>query len=116
MTRAMTRAIPGVTAAATTDLPVLLSHRTLYAEPSEIGFSRYRADGTSYITSRVFYVLTKRETGNWNHQNPDLQRWWQKIYIDGISDRAVEAGHDEWFVFDAEEKVLAKGRIDSDSV
>ncbi len=40
----MTRAIPGVTAAATTDLPVLLSHRALYAEPSEIGFSRWLAN------------------------------------------------------------------------
>ena len=39
----MTRAIPGVTAAATTDLPVLLSHRALYAAPSEIGFSRWLA-------------------------------------------------------------------------
>ncbi len=40
----MTRAIPGVTAAATTDLPVLLSHRALYAAPSEIGFSRWLAN------------------------------------------------------------------------
>ncbi len=39
----MTRAIPGVTAAATTDLQVLLSHRKLYAAPSEIGFSRWLA-------------------------------------------------------------------------
>ena len=40
----MTRAIPGVTAAAATDLPVLLSHRALYAAPSEIGFSRWLAN------------------------------------------------------------------------
>lgn len=40
----MTRAIPGVTAAATTDLPVLLFHRKLYAAPSEIGFSRWLAN------------------------------------------------------------------------
>ena len=57
------------------------------------------------------YVLTGRESGNWNHINPDLQRWWQKKYIDVISDKAIEAGFDEWFVFDAEEKVLAQGRV-----
>ena len=28
---------------------------------AEIGFSRYRADGTAYRSSRVFYVLTKRD-------------------------------------------------------
>jgi polar amino acid transport system permease protein len=77
---AMTRAIPGVTAAATTDLPVLLSHRALYAEPSEIGFSRWLANmppwapfmlvavivlwpltalaqGTGYSTAKAFDAL-----------------------------------------------------------
>ncbi len=28
---------------------------------AEIGFSRYRADGTRYLSSRVFYILTKRD-------------------------------------------------------
>ena len=28
---------------------------------AEIDFSRYRADGTSYLNSRVFYILTKRD-------------------------------------------------------
>ena len=28
---------------------------------AEIGFSRYRADGTTYMTSRVFYILTKQD-------------------------------------------------------
>ena len=28
---------------------------------AEIGFSRYRADGTRYLSSRVFYVLTQRD-------------------------------------------------------
>jgi polar amino acid transport system permease protein len=40
----MTRAIPGVTAPATTDLPVLHSYRALCAAPSELGFSRWLAD------------------------------------------------------------------------
>ncbi len=39
----MTHAIPGVSAPASTDLPVLHSHRRLYAEPSEIGFCRWMA-------------------------------------------------------------------------
>ncbi len=39
----MTRAIPGVSAPASTDLPVLHSHKALYAEPSPIGFSRWLA-------------------------------------------------------------------------
>ncbi len=34
---------------------------------AEIGFSRYRADGTRYMNSRVFYVLTKRD-GHWGVQ------------------------------------------------
>ena len=28
---------------------------------AEIGFSRYRADGTAYRTSRVFYIVTRRD-------------------------------------------------------
>ena len=28
---------------------------------AEIDFSRYRADGTAYLNSRVFYILTKRD-------------------------------------------------------
>ena len=27
----------------------------------EIGFSRFRADGTAYRTSRVFYIVTRRD-------------------------------------------------------
>ncbi len=38
------------------------------------------------------YVLTKRESGNWNHINPDLQRWWQKKIVIGIGDKAIELG------------------------
>ncbi len=76
----MTRTIPGVTAPATTDLPVLLSHRALYAQPSEIGFSRWLANlppwapfmlvavaalwpltaaaqGTGYSTAKAFDAL-----------------------------------------------------------
>ncbi len=39
----MTRVIPGVGAPASTDLPVLHSHKALFAEPSPIGFSRWLA-------------------------------------------------------------------------
>ena len=28
---------------------------------AEVGFSRYRADGTAYRTSRVFYIVTRRD-------------------------------------------------------
>ena len=28
---------------------------------AEVGFSRYRADGTTYLTARVFYVVTRRD-------------------------------------------------------
>ena len=41
------------------------SYKVIKSSPNkvhaEIGFSRYRADGTAYRTSRVFYVLTKRD-------------------------------------------------------
>ncbi|MBC6406362.1 MAG: amino acid ABC transporter permease [Rhodospirillales bacterium] len=39
----MPKAIPGLTAAARTDLPVLHSHKALYAAASPIGFSRWLA-------------------------------------------------------------------------
>ncbi|MDA9982690.1 amino acid ABC transporter permease [Gammaproteobacteria bacterium] len=39
----MKHTIPGINALATTDLPVLHSHRALYAAPSELGFSRWLA-------------------------------------------------------------------------
>ena len=34
---------------------------------AEIGFSRYRADGTRYLSSRVFYILMQRD-GGWGVQ------------------------------------------------
>ena len=34
---------------------------------AEVGFSRYGADGTAYLSSRVFYILTKRD-GRWGVQ------------------------------------------------
>ena len=34
---------------------------------AEIGFSRYRTDETEYLSSRVFYILTKRD-GRWGVQ------------------------------------------------
>ena len=37
------RAIPGVTSAATTDLPVLHSFKAVYSAPGELGFSRWLA-------------------------------------------------------------------------
>ena len=57
------------------------------------------------------YVLTERETKYWNHVNPDLQRWWQQNIVDKVSDAAIGAGYDEWFVFDSAETVLAQGRV-----
>ena len=57
------------------------------------------------------YVLTKRETGQWGHVNPDLQRWWQGKIVEQVSEKAVGAGYDEWFVFDSGEQVLAQGRV-----
>jgi len=40
----MKHRIPGITALATTDLPVLLSHKKLYAAPSGLGFSHWLAN------------------------------------------------------------------------
>ena len=34
---------------------------------AEIGFSRYRAAGTRYLSSRVFYILMQRD-GGWGGQ------------------------------------------------
>ena len=57
------------------------------------------------------HVLTKRQSGNWHHINPDLQRWWQKKIVNEISQQAREVGFDEWFIFDATEAVLAQGWV-----
>ncbi len=40
----MKQRIPGITALASTDLPVLLSHKKLYAAPSGLGFSHWLAN------------------------------------------------------------------------
>ena len=59
------------------------------------------------------YILSDRQTGNWNHVNPDLQRWWQNIIVNAIGDEAVGAGFEEWFVFDANEQLLAQGMVET---
>ena len=56
------------------------------------------------------YVLTNRQTGQWNHQNPDLKRWHQQRIVDEAANEGTAAGFDEWFIFDATETVLAQGR------
>ena len=57
------------------------------------------------------YILTKRETGNWNHINPHLQRWWQRKIVEKVAETATSAGYDEFFIFDSAENVLAQGRV-----
>ena len=40
-----------------------------------------------------------------------MQRWWKNRIIDDVGRVAIETGYDEWFVFDAEEKVLVQRRV-----
>jgi len=88
----MTRAIPGVTAAATTDLPVLLSHRALYAAPSEIGFSRWLANLPLWapfllVTVAVLWPLTAAAQGT-GYTTADaldaLWRWMPFLIFSGF--------------------------------
>lgn len=88
----MTRAIPGVTAAATTDLPVLLSHRALYAAPSEIGFSRWLANMPPWapfmlVAVAVLWPLTAAAQGT-GYTTADaldaLWRWMPFLIFNGF--------------------------------
>ncbi len=55
------------------------------------------------------YTLSRREHGQWHHQNADMQRWRQQQIVDKVADRAYGEGYDCWVVFDAEEAMVAQG-------
>ena len=57
------------------------------------------------------YVLSTRQTGQWHHQNRDLQRWHQNRIAKDAADQATAVGFVEWFIFDSTETVLAQGRV-----
>jgi hypothetical protein len=80
-------------------------------ETAWVPTGHYRVRG---IKDGYRYILSDRQTGNWNHQNPDLQRWWQNIIVNAIGDEAVAAGYDEWFVFDVNEQLLAQGMMEEE--
>jgi len=52
------RMIPGISAPAATDLPVLLSHRKLYSGPSELGFSRWLASLPTWTPLLLLAIVT----------------------------------------------------------
>ncbi len=58
-----------------------------------------------------WYVLSERESALWNHQNPQLQRWWQNTRVEELSNEAYAEGFTEWYMFDSDERLLAQGRV-----
>lgn len=55
------------------------------------------------------HTLTRRESGQWNHINPNMARWRQGQIVERISDAAIEAGFEEWELWTADERRLAWG-------
>ena len=66
------------------------------------------------LTSGFRFVLTEKETALWQHQNPKLQRSWQNSRIEELSNEAISKGYKEWFIFDADEQLVAQGRVTSE--
>jgi polar amino acid transport system permease protein len=56
--KTLKRVIPGISVPAATDLPVLLSHRELYSEPSELGFSRWVASLPTWAPLLLLAIVT----------------------------------------------------------
>jgi polar amino acid transport system permease protein len=56
--KTLKQVIPGIGAPATTDLPVLLSHRELYSAPSELGFSRWVASLPPWTPLLLLAIVT----------------------------------------------------------
>jgi len=55
------------------------------------------------------HTLSLRQSGQWQHQNPDLARFWQYQIMDRVSDAAIEHGYDQWRIFDVDAGELAWG-------
>ena len=55
------------------------------------------------------HTLTRRESSQWHHVNPDMARWRQYQILDRISDAAIEQGYEEWRILDVDERELAWG-------
>ena len=55
------------------------------------------------------HILTRRESSQRNHVNPDMARWHQDQIMDRVSDEAIATGFEEWRIFDADECELAWG-------
>ena len=68
-----------------------------------------RRPSTTPFNEYYRYTLTKREHGQWNHCNPDMQKWRQTQIVERRGNEAVAAGFDSWLVFDTDEGLLAQG-------
>ena len=55
------------------------------------------------------HTLTRRESSQLNHVNPDMARWRQGQILERISDEAIAGGYEEWRIFDRDERELAWG-------
>jgi len=69
------------------------------------------AKATSSTNFREYhrYFLNRQDSGQWNHRNPDIAKWRQKLILEVIEAQAERDGCDAWALFDADENLIAQG-------
>ena len=55
------------------------------------------------------YHLSSRESGQWNHSNPDLAKWHRENIDERVALEAKARGYGSWLVFGLDEELVAQG-------
>lgn len=55
------------------------------------------------------YALNRRESGQWNHCNPEIAHWRRNRILDRVSDDAIGRGYSGWMIFDQDESWRGRG-------
>ena len=67
--------------------------------------------GPAFDLARTINPDWQREDSQWHHVNPDMQRWRQNQIVERVGDEALAAGYDCWVLFDADEVMVAQGKV-----
>ena len=65
--------------------------------------------GVSGFVQYFRYHLTRRESSQWHHKNPDFQKWHRANIDERATAAAKAAGRECWTIFDCDETLLAQG-------
>ncbi len=65
--------------------------------------------GVPGFTQYYRYHLTRRESSQWHHSNPDLAKWHRENIDERVALEAKAVGYDSWLIFGPDEKLLAQG-------